>query len=270
MNALLGKKQIAVIGAGNIGRILLERLSLNGMPDAKMLVCDSDEDRAGRASRRFGPRACALTDEAIYASDIFLLTAPPKATLDILKTLAPNLHQEQIVVSFAAAVSMSRLEAVVPSGVMVVRVMPNAPSKVGKGMNPVAYGKNVTPEARRMIESILQTLGATIEVKDEQMNWCVGLTGAAMRSLLPVLEGMTQAGIEAGFAEEDARHMTAQVMLGTAALVLESDLYFDEIKSLTPMETVDEAAVRKLFADAARAAKEKMDGLRRKLEEGSP
>ena len=270
MNALLGKKQIAVIGAGNIGRILLERLSVNGMPDAKMLVCDMDEVRAGRASRRFGPRACSLTDEALYTSDIFLLTVPPKATLDILKTLAPNLRQGQIIVSFAAAISMSRLEAVVLPGVAVARVMPNVPSLVGKGMNPVAYGSHVSPEARRMIVSILQTLGATIEVKDEQMNWCVGLTGAAMRSLLPALEGMTQAGVEAGFSEEDARRMAAQVMFGTAGLVLERDLYFDEIKSLTPMETVDETAMQKLFAEAARAAKEKMDGLQRKLEEGSP
>lgn len=269
MNALPGKR-MAVIGAGNIGRILLERLTLSGSPDASIRVCDTDEVRAGKASRRFGPRACLLTDEAIYTSDIFLLTAPPKATLDILKTLSPNLHQGQIVVSFAASISMSRLEAVVPPGVAVARVMPNAPSKVGKGMNPVAYGSNVSPEARRMIESILQMLGATIEVKDEQMNWCAGLTGAAMRSLLPALEGMTQAGIEAGFADTESRRMAAQVMFGTAALVLERDSYFDEIKSLTPMETVDETAMQKLFADAARAAKEKMDGLQRKLEEGSP
>lgn len=234
MNALLGKKQVAVIGAGNIGRILLERLSLNGMPDAKMLVCDANEVRAGKASRRFGPRPCSLTDEALYSSDVFLLAVPPKATLDILKTLAPNLRQGQIIVSFAAAVSISRLEAIVPSGVAVVRIMPNAPSEVGKGMNPVAYGPNVSPEARRLIESMLKVLGATIEVKDEQMNWCVGLTGAAMRSLLPALEGMIQVGVEAGFVEAEARRMAAQVMFGTAALVLERDLFIDEIKSLTP------------------------------------
>jgi pyrroline-5-carboxylate reductase len=270
MNALLGKKQIAVIGAGNIGRILLERLSLNGMPNAKMLVCDADEVRAGKASRRFGARACSLTDEALLLSDIFLLTAPPKATLQILKTLTLNLRQGQIVVSFAAAVSMSRLEAIVPSDVSVARVMPNAPSKVGKGMNPVAYGSNVTTKERKLIESLLQNLGWAIEVRDDQMNWCVGLTGAAMRSLLPALEGMTQAGIEAGFAEVDAHRMAAQVMFGTAALVLERDLFFDEIKSLTPMETVDEVAMQQLFADAARATKGKMDRLQQKLEEGSP
>jgi pyrroline-5-carboxylate reductase len=98
------------------------------------------------------------------------------------------------------------------------------------------------------------------------MNWRVGLTGAAMRSLLPSLEGMTQAGVEAGFAEDKARRLAAQAMVGTAALVLERDLSFDTIKSLTPMETVDESTMRQLFADSARTAKEKMDRLQQKLE----
>lgn len=266
MKALQGRC-IAVIGMGNIGRILLERLLTSGMPAAALTICDSDLSRAEEASHRFGPRACSLTEEPFPHSDIFLLTVPPKATLDILKTLASNLHQGQIVLSFAAAVSMSRLEALVPSGVAVTRVMPNAPSKVGKGMNPVAYGSNVTLEARTIIQSILGMLGETIEVSDEQMNWCVGLTGAAMRSLVPALEGMTRAGVEAGFAEEDARRMAAQVMFGTAALVLKTDLSFDEIKSLTPMETVDETALSQTFVEAARAAKKKTDRFQKKLEE---
>ncbi len=264
----LGSQHIAVIGAGNIGCILLERLLDAGLPADQIVICDSDPSRAEEASRRFGPRVCSLTEAPLPASDVFLLAAPPKTTLDILKALSPRLHKGQVVISFAAAVPLSRLEALVPSGVAVARLMPNAPSKVGKGINPVAYGANVKPEARRLIESLLQTLGKTVEVRDEQMNWCVGLTGAAMRSLLPALEGMTQAGVEAGFAEGDARLMAAQVMYGTAALVLESGLPFDEIKSLTPMETVDEAAMRQLFVEAARAAKEKTDRLQQKLEAG--
>jgi pyrroline-5-carboxylate reductase len=266
MNALLGKR-IAIVGVGNIGRILLERLTISGMPTDGLVICDCDPARAQEVSSRFGPRASLLTDETLCASDVFLLAAPPKAILEIIKALAPSLHPGQVVVSFAAAFPLSWLEALVPTGTAVVRVMPNAPSLMGKGINPVAYGSNVPPEARTLVEAVLPTLGEAFEVRDEQMNWCVGLTGAAMRSMLPALEGMTQAGVEAGFAEEEARNMAAKVMLGTATLVLESGLSFDEIKSMTPMETVDETTLRRIFSDAARAVKEKTDRLQQKLEE---
>jgi len=80
---------------------------------------------------------------------------------------------------------------------------------------------------------------------------------------------MTQAGVEAGLSPEAARQVAAQVMLGTAALALQTDLSFDQIKSLTPMQTVDEAAVAEIFRAAARQARDKIDQLQRKLEDAS-
>ena len=114
------------------------------------------------------------------------------------------------------------------------------------------------------MEAVLATRCDSIEVGDDQVNWCVGSSGAAMRSLVPVLEGMTQAG-RGGLSESYARRIGAQVMLGTVAIALETDLSWDEIKGLTPMLTVDEPAVTQLFVDAARGATARTDGLQRKL-----
>jgi pyrroline-5-carboxylate reductase len=159
------------------------------------------------------------------------------------------------------------LEYLLPEDVIVARVMPNAPSLVGQGMNPVAYGREVTPEGRALVEALLACLGETIEVNDNLMNWCVGFSGAAMRSLLPVLEGMTQAGVEAGLAANDARRVAAQVMLGTASLAIQTNLSFDEIKALTPMQTVDEGAVSNINLIPAHDVQEKMEHYQKKLME---
>lgn len=263
----LTSKQFAIIGMGNIGRILLERLILAGIPADHLIINDSDETRAQQASGHFAVRVCALTDEALCGVDVFLLAAPPKSVIGILRSLIPHLHEGQVIVSFAAGIPLRRLEAVLPTGVSVARVMPNAPSLVGQGMNPVAYGPSASAQATMLVQSILRTLGECIVVDDEQMNWCVGLTGAAMRSLLPALEGMTQAGIEAGLAEDAARYLAAQVMSGTAALAANRDLTFEDIKTLTPMEMLDENALRGIFLEAARTAKEKIDRLQERLEQ---
>ena len=68
-----------------------------------------------------------------------------------------------------------------------------------------------------------------------------------------------------GVSENDGQRIPAQVMLGTAALTPEADLSWEEIKGLTPMQTVDELVVAQLFVDAARGAKAIIDGLQRKL-----
>ncbi len=261
----LSEKHLAVIGAGNIGQILHERLRAAGVPADHLVVCDSDPARAGAMAEKHGVRTVSLNDEAACAAEAILIVTSPKAVSEVLGALSARLRPGQVVVSFASAVPLSRLETLLPPGVAVVRVMPNAPSLVGQGINPVAYAAGVTAEARELVEAILSTLGESVEVDDEQMNWCVGLTGAAMRSVLPALEGMTRAGVEAGFAEAEARRLAAHVMLGAAALVLERGLSFDEIKALTPMQTVDEEAVSQVFMEAARGAQEKMEQFQNKL-----
>ena len=261
----LSNKNLAVIGAGNIGQILLERLQAVGVPAEALVVCDSDQNRANAAAERFGVRPVTLADEAVCAADAILVAVSPKSVADVIHTFANWVCPCRLVISFAAAVPLVKIEELLHPGTPVARIMPNAPSLIGQGINPVAYGASVTPEARELVEAILAALGETVVVHDDQMNWCVGLTGAAMRSLLPALEGMTRAGIEAGFSEADSRHMASQVMRGTAALALKTKLTFEQVKALTPMEMVDEEAVSRVFLDAARGAQEIMAQLQKKL-----
>ena len=255
------KQRVAIIGAGNIGRMLLERLRRNGMM-VRMAVYDTDHQKAQSAAARVGADVMAELDLHECGATIWLLCPGPKAVLPFLKRLSPCLQPGQIIVSFAAAVPLERLEALVPAGVNVVRVMPNMPSQIGQGMNPVCFSEKVSPEARKMVLQLLKALGETVEVSDEQMNWCVGLSGAAMRSLLPVLEGMIHAGHDAGLIDPDARQIAAQVMRGTAELVARFDaLSLAEIKAMTPMETLDEEQVIYIFQGAVAGAKEKIDHL---------
>jgi pyrroline-5-carboxylate reductase len=265
---ILGDSRWVIIGAGNVGSILLERLRSAGVPADHILVSEEEAGRCERVSTRFGVRAARLGDGSMGAADVFLLATPPGAVLQALNALKARLRPGQAVISFAAAVSLARLEAAVPPGVAVVRVMPNAPSLIGEGMNPVVYGGSVEPRVRERVETLLAELGRSVGVRDDQMNWCVGLTGAAMRTLLPALEGMTRAGMEADLSPADARTVAAQAMRGTASLVLQTDLTFEQLKGLTPMETVDEAALTQVLQDAARSAMEKTHRLQAKLEAG--
>jgi pyrroline-5-carboxylate reductase len=153
----------------------------------------------------------------------------------------------------------------VPAGVDLVRILPNPPIAQGLGMDPVAYDPGVTPEHQEYVEALLSALGETVVVRDDQMNWCVGLSGASLRTLMPVLEGMTAAGIEAGLSPQDARLVAAQVMLGTASLVKHSSLSFEELKALTPMQTVDEPEMKERFLEIARQTNAKVDGTMAKI-----
>jgi pyrroline-5-carboxylate reductase len=257
---MLQDKKFYIIGMGNIGKVLTQRLLAVGVPAEHILVCDSDTNRSVEAAVQFGVKQVEPSGMSVSEADMILLAIPPTRTLPELCGLNGKLRAGQVVISMAGSVPLERLRsAITLKEVTVVRMLPNPPSMLGQGMNPVAYGANTSADVRSFVEEFLGALGKTVVVRDDQMTWCVGLAGAAMRSVLPVLEGMTQAGIEAGLSPSDARRVAAQIMLGTATLVLETELSIEQIKALTPMETVDEKVVARLFLEAARAAKEKVD-----------
>jgi pyrroline-5-carboxylate reductase len=258
MNAL-NNKRIAIIGAGNIGKMLLKRMRVLGVPAGQMAVCDADAERAKAAAAVTGAGVFDLASGR--EADVWMLCSGPKTILPVLKSLASRLKAGQVVISFAAAVPLAKLEALVPEGVAVVRIMPNMPSLVGSGMNPVCFGETVSAAARALVLELLGALGKTIELRDDQMNWGVGLSGAAMRAVLPVIDGMIHAGLDAGLSPADARLAASQVVLGAAELVQNTAMSLAEIKSLTPMEILDEAALERLIYEAAVGAKKKVDGV---------
>lgn len=261
----LQNKRFAVIGVGNVGQMLLERMRIMGVYANRMVVCDSDLERARLAAEPVGACVMDLGQPDGCEADLWLLCTGPKAILPVIEKLAARLKAGDVVVSFAAAVPMNRLEAALPKHVSVVRVMPNMPSLVGRGMNPVCFSESASKEARAMVLELLDQLGRSVEVRDDQMNWCVGLSGAAMRSVLPAIEGMIHAGLEAGLTEEDARMVAAQVVMGTAGLVKHTELPLAEIKTLTPMDTLDEGLIERLYYEAAVGAKNKIDRLQEKI-----
>ena len=252
--AALQDKRVALIGVGVIGRILIQRLQAAGLGRNQLRVCDADPQRGARVQREFGLKVCPLND-ACCRADIWLISVPPRAVIPTLEKVAPRLGEGQIVISFAAGVSMARLETVVPEPAAVVRVMPNALSLIGRGVNLVAYGRDCTLDVRVQVQTILDALGDSMVIEDGQMDWAVGLTGASMRWLLPVLEGMTQAGVDAGLSPTDARWVAAKMMAGVAALALETDMSFEEMKALTSVNTADEEAIARIFREAAHRAR---------------
>jgi pyrroline-5-carboxylate reductase len=264
MNAFFDQN-IAIIGMGNIGKMLLERLRIMGVPFERLFVCDTDLERVKAVVSQTGCKTFELLQPTGINPSVWLLCVGPKAILSVLRSLKGQLHPGHVIISFAAAVPMEELEQQVPQGVNVVRVMPNMPSLIGQGMNPASHSQQSSADTREMVKELLKQLGETVEVRDDQMNWCVGLSGAAMRSVLPAIEGMIRAGVEAGLTETEARHIAAQVVLGTAELVKQPSMTIQQIKQLTPMETLDENLVEKIYYAAASGAKEKIEALQQKI-----
>lgn len=76
---ILRTKHLAVIGAGNIGRILFTRLLAAGVPPDNLVCCERDEARANAVASQFGVRPISLNSEAACTADATLVVIPMRS-----------------------------------------------------------------------------------------------------------------------------------------------------------------------------------------------
>lgn len=260
-----GPKKLAIVGVGLMGSVLLERLlTARFCGQQEVIACDSDAERRKSTAERYGVEVCEQNSRAAEAPTI-IVAVPPGQVSAVLKEFAHKLTPRHLLVSVAAAVPISVMESCVGENVPVVRALPNTPSLVGQGITPVSFGSLVTDEARAATYDLLRCWGDVIEVPESAMNLCVGLTAAAPTFIFAVIEALARVGKEGGFDEERALKMSAHVVHGAAALVLESGRSLQALEKLTPLHTLRKTEAMVLFSEAVETARSRMERLQEKL-----
>ena len=143
----MSSSRTAILGAGVMGETLLSGLVRAGRRVDHLLVGEKRAERAAELSERYG---VAVVDNVSAArdADTVALVVKPQDMVDLLTEIAPVLRPGQLLVSLAAGITTASIEARVPEGVAVVRVMPNTPALVDEGMAAVSPGSHVTDAQR--------------------------------------------------------------------------------------------------------------------------
>jgi pyrroline-5-carboxylate reductase len=130
------------------------------LPD-RVVVSDPIQDSLDALKSRFPSIEVRLGDNRAAAGEqlVFLGLHPP-AFADSVPSLASVLRPDAIVVSLAPKVTIARLSGLLGGFDRIARVIPNAPSVVGSGFNPVAFGMALGERERDAVLDLLAPLGA--------------------------------------------------------------------------------------------------------------
>jgi len=191
----------------------------------------------------------------------------PDEVGDLLKEISPGLNEKHLIVSIAAGVTLAKMEASVPPGTRVVRVMPNTPALVGASASAFALGKAATPEDAQLVTELLSSVGIAYQVKESLLDAVTGLSGSGPAYVYMIIEALSDGGVAAGLPREVATKLAAQTVLGGAKMVLETNLHPGALKDMVTspggttiegLHELEKAGLRAGLMNAVRAATEKV------------
>lgn len=219
----------AMIGVGSMGGAILAGLREPGVGiERPISVTTRSEASAQRFAESDDVVAFATESDAeanrkaVRGAGLVILGVKPWMVHDAASDIADALEPGAIVVSVAAGVTSASIEAVLPAGVSVVRVMPNTPSHIGRGVTGIAPGASAGPDALATVRRLFETVGAVLEVREEQINDVAAVSGSGPAYLFLYAEEMTAAALRMGFDEDQARLLVEQTVAGAAELLVRS------------------------------------------------
>ena len=124
-----------------------------------------------------------------------------------------------MLISIAAGVTLAKLEAALPAGARVIRVMPNTPALVGAGASAFALGKSATAADGELTKKLLSAVGIALQVKESLLDAVTGLSGSGPAYVYQFIEALSDGGVAAGLPRDIATKLAAQTVLGGAKMV---------------------------------------------------
>jgi pyrroline-5-carboxylate reductase len=245
---------VAVLGAGVMGETVVSGLLRAGRPSADLLMTVRRSERAAELRERYGVDVVSNLDAAAKA-DTLMLVVKPQDMPDLLDEIAPAVRAGQLVISLAAGITTETIEARLPEGVAVVRVMPNTPALVDEGMSAISRGSHCDEAHLVEAEELMGATGRVVRVPEKQQDAVTAISGTGPAYLFFVVEAMIEAGVHLGLPRSTATELVIQTMVGSAKLLRETGEHPTVLRErVTSPGGTTAAAIRELEDHKVRAA----------------
>ena len=212
-------RPVLMIGCGTMAGAILARWLEVGLDPARVTVVDP-----GRSvPPAEGVSLLSALPDAIQPRAVVVLGVKPQLLPDIAPALSPLLRADHLIVSMLAGVTIAGLSAALGQAPDMVRIMPNTPVALGKGV--VAFYADAAADAAILSDAsdLLAPLGLVERMADEgHFNLVTALTGCGPAFVFRFIDALSHAAGTLGLEPDQAARLALATVEGASALAAES------------------------------------------------
>lgn len=222
---------IAMIGGGQMALALAEGFCRAGLLQPSSITVHDPVPAARErlAARVPGIRFADSGAAAAAAGHIVFLAVKPQQAAAACREFSGALAADAVVVSIVAGLTLRQLSELTGTR-RIVRVMPNTPCLVGKGVSVVCRMPEVPAGDLGRVLELLAAVGRVHEVDEPLMDAVTGLSGSGPGFVALLVEALADGGVKAGLPRSLALSLATETLSGTAALLDQTGEHPAQIK----------------------------------------
>ena len=256
-------QRIKIIGCGKMASAILDAWLKKSISPQDIFVDDPKPSEWLLEKKKHGLN---INTKADVSFDYCFIGVKPQS-LDEIKLKLKGLSKKNVTfVSMLAGIKINRLEDIIGKDESIVRIMPNLPAEILKGVTAVKENKWVEPKQSKNLALLLEAFGETVKfVEERKFDAVTAISGSGPAYIFLIAELMTEVGINLGLSYDEAFKLVKHTIDGAGSLIVNSSLKPQKLRAnvTSPAGTTHEAlavmmnkdnGLPKIFSAAIKAA----------------
>lgn len=225
---MLENKKIGFIGGGQMCEAIFSGIVASKIvPPQSICITDVNADRLSSLTEKYGVKTIVNTADAagakqvIAQSDIVVFSVKPQYARPILQEVSSSFQPNQLIISIMGGITLGYLEEFFPAN-PVLRVMPNTPMLVQKGIAGIAAGSKALKEHCDLGIELFNLVGISYLLPENLIDPLTSVSGCSPAFAYMFIEALADGGVEKGLPREMAIKLAAQALAGSAEMVLQT------------------------------------------------
>ncbi len=253
---------IGFIGAGSMGGAMISGLAAS----RELRILGYDPDRVKLENLQKGCGLIPVDDFSALCrqSDYIFLAVKPGIMKEAVSQVSVHLSPSQCLVSIAAGITIPRIISWSGDKYPVVRIMPNTPALVGKGVFALCLDhERISSSQRDFLTATVSSLGRTFILPERYFDAFTALIGSGPAYVYYFMESMVEAGVLLGLDRTTGADMVRHLFAGSSEMSLGRDKSITELKEMVTspggttiagLSVLDRKAVRAAIMQAVESA----------------
>lgn len=248
---MLKDKKIGFIGGLQTEALLAQVLEAQVIPAGNIMVADGDSE--------------AL--ELLAQCAVVVLSMDDRSAGDMLATAGKAFTPGQIVISAIPGMPLETLEAFIADS-PVARVVSNIATLQGRGSTAICPGASMQDEHLAVCRELFAAVGSTYVMAESLIGSFKAISGCGPAFAKLFVQALAQGGEGEGLPPEMARKVAAEMMAGSAEMVLKTGQHPEKLKddvcspgggTIVGVHALEHGGFRGTVMDAVASDRRKID-----------
>ena len=223
--------KLGFIGTGNLASAILKGVVAAGkIKPCEIMIYDINEEKLALLKEELSVNVAESAKQIAAECDNTVIAVKPKDFAALAGSISAEIEKKNsLVISTAAGKEILKIEDYFGFSAKIARIMPNINASVGQSMTAVCFSGAVNADEKAFAVEFCSYFGKCVELEEKYFSAFTAIAGSAPAFAFMFADAVATAGVKYGLPAKTAQDIAAQMLFGSAKLMLESPLAVSEL-----------------------------------------